>query len=566
METSLMTEVDLAAQSVERLILDAADSLWQDSSNPDWDENPLVGATFELSSGQLTIRGSQAESMNFRNNFGSFLSDGARLPTYDLVTSVSAVSRTPSDGIYRQKMNAIMEIDPEKREDIFIQAENEGFETHSRNVSPQMSKKLPSKQFSGAVSGKTAAGQAADMAPNARVLPRSRTVSKNSSFAEITSRSRYGLLPCVTDYGLEILFWRIFGEGFKGCALRMDVLRGMVADAIPDIISGARILTVLDDEGNPIVAPDAGVSPPDWGRPFVAREISPALPRWEAAAWLTDPEEIASRAEYARIIVWVQVAILGSAIITGSIVVMRTMSYEMRMASRKTTFVANVSHELKTPLTSIRLYAELLLSGKQRDEERKREYLRTMMSEADRLSRLVDNALSFSRRNVEKLPFEKLSLTGIVEETMSQLEPNLLERGFSVHCSAGRDVAVLGNKEALKQVIVNLVSNAEKYSGEAEEISVECLRSGERAIVSVADRGIGVTPGMSEKIFQEFVRGDDSLTSPVNGTGLGLCIARDIARRHGGDVVYAPREGGGSVFTLALPLEKGEMSQMEESE
>jgi signal transduction histidine kinase len=561
MESALITEVDMAAQSVERLILDATDSLRRDSSNPDWGSNPLAGTMFDLTSGHLEIRGSRTDSLNFQENFGGFLSNGARLPTYDLVTSVYAPmpQSEPGGGIYRQRVNALMETDPETREDIFSQAENEGFKTHSRNVSPQMSKTLSQKQVPDVVaqspSPELAEMDFASDAPSP--LPRSRTVSKNSSFAEITSRSRDGLLPYITDYGLEILFWkRVSDASFTGCALRMDVLRGMIADAIPDIISEARILTVLDDAGNPIVAPDALSPPPDWSRPFVAREISPALPRWEAAAWLTDPEEIASRANYARMVVWVQVAILGSVIIIGSLVVIRTMSYEMRMASRKTTFVANVSHELKTPLTSIRLYAELLLSGKQRDEERKREYLRTMMSETDRLSRLVDNVLSFSRKKKEKFSSEKLSLYEIARETMSQLEPHLLKLGFSVSCSGDRDIAVLGDREALKQVIVNLVSNAEKYSGGAGEISVECLQSGKRAMISVADRGIGVAPGMAEKIFQEFVRGDDSLTSPVNGTGLGLSIARDIARRHGGDVTYAPREGNGSVFTLVLPLEE----------
>jgi signal transduction histidine kinase len=341
----------------------------------------------------------------------------------------------------------------------------------------------------------------------------------------------------------------------------MDVLRDMIADAMPDMISDARVLTVLDESGDPIVAPNEfPAAEPDWSAPFVAREISPLLPRWEVGAWLTDPGSIQSTANFARTIAWIQVAALGSLMLAGSLIVIRMMSHEMRVASQKTTFVANVSHELKTPLTSIRLYAELLASGRQPDETRRREYLRTMISESERLSNLVDNVLTFSKRDKNvggNAKSEPISLSLLARETVSQIEPRLEKLGFTVTCGAENDPAdellVTGNREALKQVIVNLLSNAEKYSGASNEVSVEFGRVGRSAVVRVLDRGIGVPKEMSEKIFHEFVRGDDSLSAPAGGAGLGLSIARDIARKHGGDVTYSPRGGGGSVFTLTLP-------------
>jgi signal transduction histidine kinase len=225
----------------------------------------------------------------------------------------------------------------------------------------------------------------------------------------------------------------------------------------------------------------------------------------------------------------------------------------MKVASQKTTFVANVSHELKTPLTSIRLYAELLLSGRQNDEERRREYLRTIVSETDRLSHLIDNVLSFSRRGREKLKTERVSLSDVVRETVAQIEPHLAKQGFSVSCAAPGDLIARGDREALKQVVMNLMSNAEKYSGEGREIAVECRTSSGFVRADISDRGPGVPPAITERIFQEFFRGDDSLSAPRSGTGLGLSIARGIARAHGGDVIYSPREGGGSVFSLLLP-------------
>lgn len=232
----------------------------------------------------------------------------------------------------------------------------------------------------------------------------------------------------------------------------------------------------------------------------------------------------------------------------------RVLTSEMRLARRKTTFVANVSHELKTPLTSIRLFAEMLQSGRLKDEEKRRDYLRTMVSEAERLSRLVENVLSFSRDGGGTSSLEPLDLAELARETALQMNPGLSGNGFTCSFSADGPAVVLGDPGALRQVVMNLLSNAEKYSGQGREIQVRCVRDRGQAVVEVMDRGPGITQSHRGRVFQEFFRGDDSLTASKSGAGLGLYIARTIARRHGGDVSYAPREGGGSVFSLAIPL------------
>jgi signal transduction histidine kinase len=338
----------------------------------------------------------------------------------------------------------------------------------------------------------------------------------------------------------------------------MDAVRDRVAGAISYMLTEVRILTVLDETGSPIVAPDSSATPlaPDWRRPFVAREISPILPRWEVGAWLVDPGALQSTAEFTRRAVWVLVAVLFVVIASGGALVLRLTTAEMRTARQKTTFVANVSHELKTPLTSIRLFAELLLSGKQADEQKKREYLRTMVSETERLTNLVDNVLTFSRRDgggEKKFHTERLSLAELARETCAQLEPYLTRASFTLRVDCADDAYVTGDREALRQVLMNILSNAEKYSGDSRTIDVRCTADESCASISVADRGIGVPHSAAEKIFDEFYRADDSLTATKNGAGLGLSIARDIAKRHGGDVTYKPRDGGGSVFTLRLP-------------
>jgi signal transduction histidine kinase len=602
LEGALVAEVGLAARRVEQLIEDVRGSLARDvksKSSPErwFDMNAMVETVFELEGDNLSVFSPYAgRERNFRESFGGFLTDGERLPVYDLVTRIYRIEPEVSEdgpetqgrmfsgvtgkssvpagaGISRQIAGSRMETDYAARDDAFRQATDEGFEIMSRNVVPMKADK-PAAAENEAQLEIEAAARVPDNVPYAENLQpapaqakiaqkppadidgeRSKTVSKSKSFAELSGESDGGLLPLLSEDGLEVLFWtRSPGGGFEGCTLRMDIFRDMVADALPDILSEARILTVLDENGVPVVAPPPdSASIPDWRRPFAAREISPALPRWEVGAWLTDPGIFAARANYARTTAWILTAVLIAVMLLGSAVAMRALSYEMKLASQKTTFVANVSHELKTPLTSIRLYAELLLSGKQNDEERRREYLRTMMSETDRLSHLIDNVLSFSRRGREKLKTGVISLSGVARETVAQLEPHLVKLGFSVSCEASVDLTVRGDREALKQVVMNLVSNAEKYSGEGREITVECKAAGGFARVDISDRGAGVPPGMAERIFQEFVRGDDSLSAPRSGTGLGLSIARGIARKHGGDVVYSPRDGGGSVFSLLLP-------------
>ena len=593
LESTLLTEVNLAAREVERLMNRILLQLENDENTS------LVDVPFILQDGTLTLLGgSDVTREAFAASFGAFLRGSARLPMYDNIAQVyrkemqtpsysadsarsassggspfftssfydsqhegeevfslasSILLPTPSAspapsqqkeaprGIDRQLMKSQISANADLREEAFNKASQEGFEIVQRNVMPQ------AQQF------------LADVVQDER----SRTVSQSRTFAELRREADSGLLPRLSDLGLEVLFWRalpdVSGEKIVGCTLRMSAVRERIADVLPDVLSEVRVLTVLDDRGSPLLVPELAAVP-DWRRPFVAVEISPLLPRWEVASWLKDPAALTSRAQFAALAVWVLVAVLVCVIALGGAFVLWMLSSEIRVARQKTTFVANVSHELKTPLTSIRLFAELLLSEKQRDEAKRREYLRTMVSETDRLSHLVDNVLSFSKRGKENSPMQVLALTELTDETVKQLEPHFTKNGFKINMEKGNDpLYVYGNKEALRQVMMNLLSNAEKYSDEIREISVSCRSERGFAVIKVSDRGIGVEPRFAAKIFQEFFRGDDSLSALRSGTGLGLSIARTIARRHGGDVLYAPHPEGGSIFSLCLPLRNDPM-------
>jgi signal transduction histidine kinase len=230
---------------------------------------------------------------------------------------------------------------------------------------------------------------------------------------------------------------------------------------------------------------------------------------------------------------------------------------QVRLARQKTDFVSNVSHELKTPLTSIRMFSELLSEGRVNEPDKQRSYSRIIAGEAARLTRLINNVLDFSRgeHGEKQYYMRELDLAELTSGTVAAYQPQLESSGFTVDLDVPRGpVRVNADADAISQVLLNLLSNAEKYSSERKEVKVELTRADGCAELTVHDRGTGIPPRMEEKVFEQFFRVNDSLSSGVQGCGLGLTLARQISRAHGGDVLCTPRDGGGSSFTLRLPL------------
>lgn len=382
-------------------------------------------------------------------------------------------------------------------------------------------------------------------------------VSEPLRLSEIVVRGPRGILPLTVDGRMRLLYWQRATAGrVVGCLVAADQLRDRIIGLLPSIYSASRILMVLDEKGEPLVVPQ-GQESRDWRKPFVAQEISEALPGWEAAAYLTDPGAISSRARVAASVMWLLIFIMFISIVAGGMLVLRSASAELKLAQQKTTFVANVSHELKTPLTSIRMFAEMLKEGRQPDEHKRQQYFSIMTAETERLTRLINNVLDFARagQGKKRYTMRQCDLASLAASIVESQRSRLENGGFSVGFTTESDpVPVSADEEAIKQALINLLSNAEKYSDQVKKIELEVSREGTKAVVSVSDRGVGIPPAEAERIFAEFYRVDDALTARVKGTGLGLTIARRIARDHGGDIVYSPRDGGGSTFKIVLPL------------
>ena len=419
----------------------------------------------------------------------------------------------------------------------------------------------PSAEASaGAPARKDSRAAAGASAPAPASAAPSQFVVTSQLLSQIASRGEYGLIPrFVTSQAagdrLEFLFWARQKDGrIAGCEIDGAGFRSRIASVLTSTWTPVRILTFLDENGAPLAAPPDSAGR-DWRRPFVAREIGESLPRWEAAAYLTRPDAISSQARSSSLVIWVLVMILFVSVAGGGAMVLSSVLSEMRLAQQKATFVANVSHELKTPLTSISLFVDLLRRRGPLSAAKREQYLSLMASETERLTRLINNVLDFSRdKGSRRYAMKDVDAGEVTEQLVESQRVRLESRGFGLTLERlDAPLPVRADPEALKQVLLNLLSNAEKYSREEHEIRVKALRQGTEVLIVVEDHGIGIPEAEREKIFREFYRVDTSLSSGVQGTGLGLSIARRIARDHGGEVTCAARPGGGSRFTVRLP-------------
>jgi signal transduction histidine kinase len=393
----------------------------------------------------------------------------------------------------------------------------------------------------------------------------SKIAASEAEFCQLMGTATDGMLARFVDNKLNVLFWYrrpeyplyVFGAQLSLPRL-VEKLRPSL-DKLDPSLREEVCIGLLDDTARPVALSHPGFRTA-WKRPFVATEIGETLPHWEVGLYLLDPTKLTRSARTLKLTLGLVIGLLVLAIGIGSWLLVADLNRQLTLARQKTDFVSNVSHELKTPLTSIRMFSELLAEGRVVDPVKQRSYLSIITAETARLSRLINNVLDFARieRGEKKYHFQTCDLNNLLRDTTETYRPHLEANGFQFDCQLpDSPLTVNGDRDALAQVIVNLLSNAEKYSDSHKQISVRLEQQTAplpHVEVIVLDRGLGVPDGSEEKIFEQFYRAHDSLSSGIQGSGLGLTLARQIARAHGGEVVYEPREGGGSCFTLRLPL------------
>ena len=244
----------------------------------------------------------------------------------------------------------------------------------------------------------------------------------------------------------------------------------------------------------------------------------------------------------------------------GAHLLWRDVRREVLMAEMRSQFVSSVSHELKTPLTAIRMFAETLRLGRSKDPAAQTEYLDTIVNESERLTRLLNNVLDFSKVEQGKRIYHPApaSLAEIVRTAARAMEYPLKQQGFALDVLIDDDLPTLRvDKDAVEQAVLNLLSNALKYSGESRRIDLKTGREGGCAVIQVIDRGVGIDPREQGRIFEKFYRVPGRENQSLPGTGLGLSLVAHIAKAHGGSVRVESTPGEGSTFSIFLPLEDG---------
>ena len=249
------------------------------------------------------------------------------------------------------------------------------------------------------------------------------------------------------------------------------------------------------------------------------------------------------------------VMLLVLVIMVGVFYTLRYVLRETRTARLKSDFVSFISHELKTPLAAIKMFTETLREGRVSGEEEQQECLELIERESDRLSSLIDKVLAYSKVESEQKAFQfgSCNMAEVVDEAISLFHAHTSDRPREIKLHSVQDISnIQMDRASMIEVVLNLLSNAAKYSPSETDIIVNIRETVDEITVDVVDKGVGIPKRDHRRIFEKFFRSDDLLTREVEGTGLGLAFSRYIAKVHNGDIRVSSQPESGSVFTLQL--------------
>jgi len=252
-------------------------------------------------------------------------------------------------------------------------------------------------------------------------------------------------------------------------------------------------------------------------------------------------------------------AVLALVLLAGSYFIMRSIDRERAVARLQSEFVSTVSHEFRTPLTSLRQLSEMLSKGRVPTEDLRQKSYDILSRESERLQRLVESLLDFGRIEARAFlyHYEHLDPVTLVGDLVAEFQEKAAAQGYRVELElAGKYPLIHVDREALGLALRNLLDNAVKYSPDCRTVWVEMARERNRLAIRVRDQGMGIPASEQKEIFKRFVRGTGSRAAHIQGTGIGLAMARHIIEAHDGEIRLESKPGRGSTFTILLPLEK----------
>lgn len=344
----------------------------------------------------------------------------------------------------------------------------------------------------------------------------------------------------------ELILMSPAGDKASGCAVPIEKLWSkLLADYFPDGTENAYLLDLVR-EGKGAISIEKSL--------VTTLEISPYFPDYQVLVTLKNEnliDEIVRRRSW---IYGISLSLLLGGMVLGILLIMRDISREKHLSQLRADFISNVTHELKTPLTSIQLFTESILLKRLKSEVQKKEYLQIILKETESLKRMINNILDFSRREKgrREYNFKEVNLTLLMQAALKDLDYWLEEKGFSLVTEIEDPVLTMADPVALKQAIINLLNNAIKFSVTRKEIAVRLQNEGERVILQMEDKGIGIPEDQQELIFQAFYRVGQKNSEDISGTGLGLSVVKEIVEAHQGSIQVESKLNQGSTFTIQL--------------
>jgi two-component system phosphate regulon sensor histidine kinase PhoR len=312
-------------------------------------------------------------------------------------------------------------------------------------------------------------------------------------------------------------------------------------------------LLLADGEGQTVVA--SRVTTRSQTQSVVRTMADTRLP-WTLRVVSADPQADFTRLAARRWLFAGALAFMALLAVAGSYFSLRAMTREIQAARAQSEFVAAVSHEFRTPLTSLRQFTDLLADGRVSDEADRQKYYAALRRGTRRLTQLVENLLDFGRMEAGfyRFALQPVRAKALVERVTAEFGDEARERGYKVNLTWDGDEPLIdADAAALGRALWNLLDNAVKYSPECKTIWVDGVAQNGSFTVSVRDRGLGVPAQEHQAIFRKFVRGSVSDGSAVKGTGLGLALVDQIVQAHRGTVTVESTVGQGSIFTIVLP-------------
>jgi signal transduction histidine kinase len=311
-------------------------------------------------------------------------------------------------------------------------------------------------------------------------------------------------------------------------------------------------------ESNALHGPAAQAAELRVGADAGGEPLGPSLPDLKVA--FLEPREAALAREVGlrRSFYLAALVLVLSIALFGGYLLWRDVQRELRLARLRSDFVSSVSHELKTPLTSIRMFAETLRIRERPEPNMQAEYLDTIVGESERLTRLLNNVLDLSKIEQDQKVYrrEQTSLTDVANRAARAVEYQLTQERFQLNIDIRNGMPPMSvDADAVEQAILNLLTNAVKYSGESRDIDLRLRTEDGYAVIDVTDHGVGIPAEVQARLTEKFYRVRSAENERIPGTGLGLTIVEHTARAHGGHLTIASAVGNGSTFSIHLPLE-----------